>query len=260
MKNHPFENIKPYPVIARFFSPDNFVQAPGSTQGYNRYSYCLNNPLQWVDPSGEVSLTPWYLDLVGFVHWIDHMDEMPSYGTYLGEQGCFVCNDEMKYYHADGRITQLDIPEVQIDGTITSIPFPNNNKYTDSQYDYSEKNNNNVLNSQVVDITLNAVGVVSSVVSEEGKGVLKYTVEGVGWITYGTQNARVAKNIYENKRLTIEDSYDLVTTNVGFWGGPCGAMIALTLDMYKRAAIWISNYYSELEMELRRMNTPEIFY
>ena len=41
------------PVIARFFSPDNFVQAPGSTQGYNRYSYCLNNPLQWEDPSGE---------------------------------------------------------------------------------------------------------------------------------------------------------------------------------------------------------------
>ena len=35
------------PVIARFFSPDNFVQEPGSTQSYNRYSYCLNNPLQW---------------------------------------------------------------------------------------------------------------------------------------------------------------------------------------------------------------------
>ena len=41
------------PVIARFFSPDNFVQAPGFTQSYNRYSYCLNNPLQYVDPSGE---------------------------------------------------------------------------------------------------------------------------------------------------------------------------------------------------------------
>ena len=34
------------PVIARFFSPDNFVQAPSFTQSYNRYSYCLNNPLQ----------------------------------------------------------------------------------------------------------------------------------------------------------------------------------------------------------------------
>ena len=41
------------PVIARFFSPDNFVQAPDFTQSYNRYSYCLNNPLQYVDPSGE---------------------------------------------------------------------------------------------------------------------------------------------------------------------------------------------------------------
>ena len=41
------------PVIGRFFSPDNFVQAPGFTQSYNRYSYCLNNPLQYTDPSGE---------------------------------------------------------------------------------------------------------------------------------------------------------------------------------------------------------------
>ncbi|MCQ2291669.1 MAG: hypothetical protein MJZ39_00720 [Bacteroidales bacterium] len=32
---------------------DNFVQAPEFTQSYNRYSYCLNNPLQYVDPSGE---------------------------------------------------------------------------------------------------------------------------------------------------------------------------------------------------------------
>lgn len=42
------------PVIARFFSPDNFVQAPEFTQSYNRYSYCLNNPLQYTDPSGEI--------------------------------------------------------------------------------------------------------------------------------------------------------------------------------------------------------------
>ncbi len=46
------------PVIARFFSPDNFVQAPGFTQSYNRYSYCLNNPLQYVDPSGEFAWIP----------------------------------------------------------------------------------------------------------------------------------------------------------------------------------------------------------
>ncbi len=41
------------PVLARMLSPDNFVQLPQSTQGYNRYSYCLNNPLIYTDPSGE---------------------------------------------------------------------------------------------------------------------------------------------------------------------------------------------------------------
>jgi RHS repeat-associated protein len=42
------------PVLGRFFSPDNYVQAPGNSQNFNRYSYCLNNPLKYTDPSGEV--------------------------------------------------------------------------------------------------------------------------------------------------------------------------------------------------------------
>ena len=41
------------PVLGRFLSPDNFVQMPDNTQSYNRYSYCLNNPLKYTDPSGE---------------------------------------------------------------------------------------------------------------------------------------------------------------------------------------------------------------
>jgi RHS repeat-associated protein len=45
------------PVIARFFSPDPFVQASDFTQGYNRYSYCLNSPLMYKDPSGEFLIT-----------------------------------------------------------------------------------------------------------------------------------------------------------------------------------------------------------
>ncbi|MDO9154526.1 MAG: glycohydrolase toxin TNT-related protein [Paludibacter sp.] len=42
------------PVLARFLSPDPYVQAPDFTQSYNRYSYCINNPLKYTDPSGEV--------------------------------------------------------------------------------------------------------------------------------------------------------------------------------------------------------------
>jgi RHS repeat-associated protein len=41
------------PVVGRFLNADPFVQDPGNTQSYNRYSYCLNNPLKFTDPSGE---------------------------------------------------------------------------------------------------------------------------------------------------------------------------------------------------------------
>ena len=41
------------PVLARFLSPDPFVQEPDFSQSFNRYSYCLNNPLKYTDPDGE---------------------------------------------------------------------------------------------------------------------------------------------------------------------------------------------------------------
>ncbi len=41
------------PVMSSFLSPDNYVQAPDFSQSFNRYAYCLNNPLKYVDPDGE---------------------------------------------------------------------------------------------------------------------------------------------------------------------------------------------------------------
>ncbi len=43
------------PYLQRFLSPDIVVQDPSNLQNYNRYSYCLNNPLRYVDPTGYVS-------------------------------------------------------------------------------------------------------------------------------------------------------------------------------------------------------------
>jgi len=40
------------PEIGRFISADPFVQAPKNLQSYNRYTYVLNNPLSYTDPSG----------------------------------------------------------------------------------------------------------------------------------------------------------------------------------------------------------------
>ena len=41
------------PKIARMLSVDNFAGHEGSSQGYNRYSYVMNNPLMYTDPTGE---------------------------------------------------------------------------------------------------------------------------------------------------------------------------------------------------------------
>lgn len=41
------------PVVHRFLQPDNNIQDPFNTQNYNRYSYVMNNPTKYNDPSGE---------------------------------------------------------------------------------------------------------------------------------------------------------------------------------------------------------------
>jgi RHS repeat-associated protein len=40
------------PVLARFGSPDPMTESPFSTQGWNRYSYVGNSPVNFTDPSG----------------------------------------------------------------------------------------------------------------------------------------------------------------------------------------------------------------
>ncbi|MDR1601595.1 MAG: FG-GAP-like repeat-containing protein, partial [Tannerella sp.] len=41
------------PAVGRFLSPDPYIQSANFSQNFNRYSYCLNNPLIYTDPDGE---------------------------------------------------------------------------------------------------------------------------------------------------------------------------------------------------------------
>ena len=52
------------PALGRFLSPDPYVQAPDFSQNFNRYSYCVNNPLRYTDENGK-----WFGidDLIGAV-------------------------------------------------------------------------------------------------------------------------------------------------------------------------------------------------
>ncbi|MDY7038527.1 MAG: RHS repeat-associated core domain-containing protein, partial [Thermodesulfobacteriota bacterium] len=42
------------PIIGRFITPDSIIQDPYDPQTLNRYSYCVNNPLVYIDPSGQI--------------------------------------------------------------------------------------------------------------------------------------------------------------------------------------------------------------
>ena len=55
------------PNLGRFISVDPYVQEPANLQNYNRYSYCLNNPLKYTDPSGEFFLGTIIACVVDFV-------------------------------------------------------------------------------------------------------------------------------------------------------------------------------------------------
>jgi RHS repeat-associated protein len=46
------------PIIGRFTSADPNIPDPTNHQSFNRYSYVLNNPLNYTDPSGFITFAP----------------------------------------------------------------------------------------------------------------------------------------------------------------------------------------------------------
>ena len=78
------------PVIARFLSPDPYVQSPGYSQNFNRYSYVLNNPLRYTDPSGENPLIIAAILVAGVYNMAANVENIKS------------DNDALKYFAVGG--------------------------------------------------------------------------------------------------------------------------------------------------------------
>lgn len=49
------------PRIGRFISPDTIIPDPANPQSLNRYSYAVNNPLKYVDPTGHSFRLPCFV-------------------------------------------------------------------------------------------------------------------------------------------------------------------------------------------------------
>lgn len=68
------------PVTSSMLSPDNNIQLPDFSQNLNRYSYCLNNPLTYIDPDGNTFIE--YAMLYLFLSCTDVGYEFQKY-TYF---------------------------------------------------------------------------------------------------------------------------------------------------------------------------------
>jgi RHS repeat-associated protein len=86
-------------TIGRFISPDTIVSNPSNPQTLNRYSYCFNNPLKYVDPSGnEVDIAGYnvayiWADIAAFLATGQMLSAgtiaamaMPEFGAYCALQ------------------------------------------------------------------------------------------------------------------------------------------------------------------------------
>jgi RHS repeat-associated protein len=62
------------PKIGRFISADTIVPDPANPQSFNRYSYCLNNPLKYIDPSGHVvEINGWDVEVIDALLQISYL-------------------------------------------------------------------------------------------------------------------------------------------------------------------------------------------
>ena len=76
------------PILGWFLSPDPYVQLPDFTQAMNRYGYCMNRPLCYVDKNGEI--IGWIIAgalIGGAINVAIHWDNIGSVGQFFGYFG-----------------------------------------------------------------------------------------------------------------------------------------------------------------------------
>jgi len=105
------------PVTCRFLSPDPYIQMPDNSQNFNRYSYCLNNPLKYTDPSGEwLGIDDLFIAGIGFVAgYVSNGISTGNWGWSSVKSGLMSAGSAWLGYNTAGLST----------GTITSSTLKN---------------------------------------------------------------------------------------------------------------------------------------
>lgn len=75
------------PIVGRFVQPDPLIQSPGNAQSWNAYTYVLNNPHKYTDPTGMFSWDHFFLNpLSSVIRGV--MSGMSSTAHGVGLFGC----------------------------------------------------------------------------------------------------------------------------------------------------------------------------
>jgi len=78
------------PVLGRFAQPDILVQEPNFTQSYNRYSYCMNNPVKFTDPSGYTCDLRWYYAMIANIEELNNKMSWECYAGFEAQRAQFI--------------------------------------------------------------------------------------------------------------------------------------------------------------------------
>ena len=102
------------PLVGRFLAPDPFVQAPDFTQNFNRYSYCLNNPLKYSDEDGESIVLAATLLAVGIIAVVHGLGNVAAHAVRNDDLG----HGNWAKYYFSGFLSGLTAPIMSSVGSI----------------------------------------------------------------------------------------------------------------------------------------------
>lgn len=101
------------PLMSMMLSPDNNIQVPQMSQNFNRYSYCMNNPLRYNDPTGEIAESV-VMGVVGAATNVlfnaKNIDSFAEFGLLLGVG--FVKGFLMEYTMGQSWLLQIGVQTV----------------------------------------------------------------------------------------------------------------------------------------------------
>ena len=101
------------PSIGQFLSADPFVNSPENSQSYNRFAYCLNNPLKFTDPSGywPVGSVLWSLSPEGQYFWSFSATFEPYYDKWEKNNSSnnFVSTDGIILNNSNNNKPSIDV-------------------------------------------------------------------------------------------------------------------------------------------------------